>query len=138
IPIFVAVVQQQFAKNPPSSDGSVAILCPTHHRSDHHSETIVRCRTLRSEPRQENRRGLSRYAFRSSTRCGTARHPRLILPHSESSLSSEEPVVARKAACAFPRICPAPQRPLPLPRLVARGDGCRKEYSAGKQSSIGR
>ena len=82
--------------------------------------------------------GTIRTSKRSSTHCGTARHPRLILPRSESSLSSEEPVVARKAACAFPRICPAPYRPLPLPRLVERGDGCRKEYSAGKQSSIGR
>src|SRR6266568_2191454 len=102
------------AKNHPcSSEGSVAILCPTHRRNGRHSETNLGCHTLRSEPLQENRRGLSRYTFRSSTHGGTARHPRLALPRSESNLSSEEPVAARKAACAFPRICPAPPPPPP-------------------------
>src|SRR5258708_21786046 len=120
------------------SAGSIAILCPTHHRNGRHSETNLECRTLRSGPQQENRRGLSRYAFRPSTHGGTARHPRLALPRSESNLSAEEPVAARKAACAFARICLAPPPPPPLPLPAVRGDGCRKEDSAGTRSSIGR
>src|SRR5712692_11569324 len=120
------------------SNGSEAIPCPTHRRNGRHSETNLGCRTLRSEPLQENRREPSRYAFRSSTHGGTARHPRLALPRSESNLSSEERAAARKGACAFPRICPAPPPPPPLPLPAVRGDGRRKEDSAGTRSSIGR
>ena len=59
-------------------------------------------------------------------------------PRSESNPSSQEPVAARKAGCAFPRIYPAPPPPRPLPLPAARGDGRQKEDIAGTRSLTGK
>src|SRR5216684_6607701 len=92
------------------SNCSVAILCPTHHRNGRHSETNLGYRTLRSEPLQENRRGLSGYAFRMGLAVNLTDEQEDLLPKWTPSAAVLLPrYVARsprrsESASALPRV----------------------------------